>query len=302
MTETAPSQLPLPIDRRPVRVIECWNENPNDPLGRAPWWAVEDAAMAVTNLCDHLSVHYVQGYRRFLLSLPAGHPHGQHLMSSSQWLTMTPERREQLMDMLPAWKVDYPDAELYVYAGFNVADPASLHMPEPIVVPDITRDWAWFATNWREWIEECGIDGIGFDYTGLMLNRWAFVEVARALSIAGIKCIGEATPTVRPAYGHGTSAEVYLAPWFALDQYIHQRDPEGRWRFDPHTTECGVGLRRSMLIAGNPIRLRVTEPMIRDWVRRGLIPYVYTTWDDLVMQLERDRRATDPDTPAPMET
>ena len=288
------SKLPLAIDRRPVRVISLWNSNRNDPVGRDPWWA--DDEKGVENLEGLLDGYHSLGYRRIMLSLPAGHPRGQHLMSSSQWLTMTPERREQLKEMLPRWKLDHPEAEIYVYAGFNVADPTSLFMPEPIAVPDLDRDWQWFQDNWQGWIEDCDIDGIGFDYAGLSPNRAVFIEVARALSIAGVKCIGEAIPTTWAPNGHVLADEVLMTPHFALDQYIYGRDLQGRWRFDPRRTECGVGLRNSMRVAGSPNRVPVTEKMIRDWVRRGLIPYCYAKkWDELVMELERDRLATDPD-------
>ena len=40
----------------------------------------------------------------------------------------------------------------------------------------------------------------------------------------------------------------------------------------------------------------VTEELIRNFVERGLIPYVYASkWDEVVMQAERERLATDPD-------
>ena len=279
--------LPLAIDRRPVRMINCFNGDLNDPLMRAAWWA--DDETAVTDLETRLSGGYLVGYRRFMLILPAGYPHNQHLMPSSQWLTMPRERRHRLMALLPRWKerTRDPSVKIYVYAGFALADPRKLEMPEQrdAETPDITRDWAWFQANWRGWIEDCRIDGIGFDNSSNPKHVAAFVRVARVLSIAGIKCIGEAIPFVSKDGELALAEEVKQAPWFALDQFIANRDKRRRWRFDPTTTECGVGFRESMRVPGRE-RRATTERDVREFVSRGLIPYVYTSkWDEVVMEL-----------------
>lgn len=299
MSDTAQSQLPLPIDRRPVRMVNCFNGDPNDSLGRAPWWADANDAEAVLNLRRQLDRAYGAGYSRFMLNLPAGHPTGQHLMPSSQWLTMPRQRRRRLMAMLPNWKQSTRErsVEIYVYAGFALSDPYSLDMTELGVTPDIAPNWAWFQANWREWIEGCLIDGIGFDTASKPEHRAAFVKIARVLSIAGVKCIGEAIPlTSTESYEEtpggdltgGTTVparEVTQAPWFALDQFIATRDLRDTWSFNPATTEVGVGLRESMRMRDGS-RVPVTEAHVRGFFSRGLIPYVYSSkWDILVMEL-----------------
>ena len=294
-TNATTPKLPLPIDRRPVRMVNCFNGDLNDPLRRAPWWAGDEWR---AGFASRLETAYNQGYRRFMLILPAGHPQGQHLMPSSQWLTLPDERREWLLDWLPAWIAAHRGATVYVYMGFALAEPTSLVMPSQAgaQTPSILDNWPWFQANLRGLID-CGVTGFGFDNASNPKHVASFVETARVLSIAGIKCIGEAIPTqelgadrlVQP------SNERFQAPFFALDQFIEQRDPERRWRFNPRTTECGVGLRASMKIAGQDARVPVTEELIRNFVQRGLIPYVYASkWDEVVMQTERERLATDP--------
>ena len=203
--------------------------------------------------------------------------------------------------MLPRWKRGHTGTEIYVYMGIALSDPTTLVMPsqEEAMTPSILEDWRWFQDNMKGWID-CGVTGFGIDNASLPKHTKSFVEIARVLSISGIKCIGEAIPTeatledakafLRP------SRDTLSAPFFALDQYIHQRDPKGRWRFDPRTTECGVGASKWMRFGSRAAPILVTEEMIRDWVRRGLILYVYDKrWDELAMQLERDRKAHEPD-------
>ena len=300
-TNTTTSRLPLAIDRRPVRMISCWTgDYEHDRLGLASWWANDSGPVA--RLLCRLKSHYDQGYRRFMLILPAGYPRGQTLMPSSQWLTMSERRRECLVELMPGWKSNHPDIELYVYMGTALADPTSLVMPSQAEAktPSIVDDWQWYQDNLRGWID-CGVTGFGFDNASNPKHVKSFVETAQVLAIAGIKCIGEAIPTWELNERGGKlrmpkpGVEVYRAPFFALDQFIEQRDPERRWRFDPRTTECGVGLRDSMKIAGQDARVPVTEELIRNFVQRGLIPYVYSSkWDEVVGQIERERLATDP--------
>ena len=286
------SQLPLAIDRRPVKVIKLWA---NNKLGLHPPWASADG---VNWLKDELSAGYATGYRRFMLNLPAGHPPGQRLMPSSQWLTMSEERREQLLDMLPQWKADHPDTEISVYMGFPLSDPTSLWMPSSreAQTPSILDDWRWFQDNLQGWTK-CGVTEFGFDYAANPRHVASFVKVARVLAIAGIKCIGEAIPRVEVHNGFAVAKEVTLAPFFGLDHFIYERGFNDPWHVDPRTTECGVGISKWMRFGSRASPILVTVEMIRDWVRRGWIPYVYNEiWDELVMKLERERLATETET------
>ena len=290
-TDATTPSLPLPTDRRPAKVIKLWAYN---KLGLHPPWAADDG---VEWLEDTLSAGYDTGYRRIMLNLPAGHPQGQRLMSSSQWLTMPEPRREALLDMLPRWKRDHPGTEICAYMGFALSDPTSLWMPSSreAVTPSILDDWAWFQDNLRG-LTDCGVTAFGFDYAAHPKNVDAFIRLARVLAIAGIKCIGEAIPRVEVHNGFAVAKEVTLAPFFGLEQFIHERDPKGKWEVDPRTTECGVGISKWMRFGSRASPILVTEAMIRDWVRRGWIPYVYNEmWDELAMQIERDRLSEDPD-------
>lgn len=282
-------RLPLPIDPFLIRAINCFNGNLKDAFGRADWWAIADDVAAVAKLESVLTRLDRMGWRRFLLILPAGHPHGRRYMSSSQWGPMPERRRDALMSMLPRWKADHPDTAIYVYAGFNIGDPTNLYMPQlrsELVVPDITRDWSWFQANWRQWIEDCHIDGIGFDFAGAGMNRASFIRVARVLSVAGIRCIGEAVPTKTRLWSRRIypAPEAYQGPWYILENYLERIDPRRKWRFGPET-DISVAFRHTKTVVE-----------LREFLARGfkLINYSSSN-DDAMMEVQRTLLATDAD-------
>ena len=290
-TDITIPQLPLPIDPFFIRTINLFNGNLRDLFGRAEWWAVKDDEAAVATLERVLTRLYRIGWRRFLLFLPAGHPHGRRYMSGSQWLTMSPERRDALMVMLPRWKAEHPDTKIYVYAGINVSDPTSLLMPQlrsELVVPDIIRDWSWFQANWQQWIEDCRINGIGFDFAGADKNRRAFIKIARVLAIAGIRCIGEAVPRKTRLWSRRIypAPEAYQGPWYLLETTLGRWDPKKRWRFNPAITDISVAFRSKKTLAE-----------LQEYLDRGfkLINYSKSN-DEAMMELQRAMLATDTDT------
>ena len=282
-------KLPLEIDPYFIRTINLFNGNLKDPFGRADWWA-DDDEVAVATLGKVLTRLYGIGWRRFMLILPAGHPRGRRYMSSSQWGPMPGRRRDALMSMLPRWKAEHPNAKIYVYAGFNVSDPTSLPMPQlrsELVVPDITQDWSWFQANWRQWIEDCQIDGIGFDLASTKENRRAFVRVARVLAISGIRCIGEAVPWNTRFWSRRKypAPEAYRGPWYILENYLERLDPKKQWRFNSMKTDISVAFRHKKTLAE-----------FQEYLDRGfkLINYSSSN-DEVMMELQRTVLATDPD-------
>ncbi len=136
----------------------CSGDTESNYRGLASWWCdpEDDANGSYEQLADDLFVSgvdmlvskmdsaYVQGFRRFMLYVPAGNvwgtrsggtTYGQEYIASSQWWTIHPDKRTRLINALSAWTTN-PDRggiQLEVYSSFPIAgDPTSLCLGLPM--------------------------------------------------------------------------------------------------------------------------------------------------------------------------
>ena len=146
------------VDRRPVGVVQMWNGSfQQNPYGFAEWWYDHEdrpgyygqlpfqpvrnecgeivsvngyiLPRVVQNLLDRLDAGFANGWRRFVLYLPAGGVRDQlGPFSSSQWWPMPEWKREALQVYLKAWVLahEVDNVTLGVYMGYNIDNPCTI--------------------------------------------------------------------------------------------------------------------------------------------------------------------------------
>jgi hypothetical protein len=264
----------MPVDRRPIRVVSLWNATKLTPVGLNTGWAAPDGPQWLKR---QLEQGHAEGYRRWLLILPAGHPPGQLQMPMSQWLPIDAEKRARTVEILRQFRAEHSGGhdphgriEIYVYVGWVPHPPDSLRIEDRRGADPMSeiQHVHWMRPTIEGWIMEAGLDGVWFDWASSAPNRANLVVYARALATLGIKVGGEAVPIDRRGGGFDLSEEAFQAPWFALAREMKTWDPDRRWRVDPATTELFVGL--STHGPG------FTEQDILDWHARGFGFVVYS--------------------------
>ncbi|UCC74199.1 MAG: hypothetical protein JSV86_06475, partial [Gemmatimonadota bacterium] len=158
-------------DRRPIRILRLFNGQfpgvtNNDRGLRSDWWT--DAGAYLEPALDGFAS---QGYRRILLYAPAGRlyrpgPMNFDVYSSAQWETLPQQHQSDLAALIRPWTRRW-SAELYVYLGHRIADPASLAMDDavpPAHVPDPSdpQDLAVLQRNFDGYLA-AGLHGFFFD-------------------------------------------------------------------------------------------------------------------------------------------
>jgi hypothetical protein len=58
---------------------------------------------------------YMAGYRRIIVSLPAGTVYFQQYISSSQYWAMPAWKRDRLLCILSAWRISKPEMQIEIY-------------------------------------------------------------------------------------------------------------------------------------------------------------------------------------------
>jgi len=110
------------VDHRPIVMYSTWNGDFSDGeiRGRSKEWRDWDHSRAVSNLLEDMSEDYRLGYRRGILTLPAGTFKGMPT-ASAQWLSLDFIRWKVLKQMLPAWLAEHPDFRFGLYVGWHLA-------------------------------------------------------------------------------------------------------------------------------------------------------------------------------------
>jgi hypothetical protein len=269
-------------DRRPainVGIYAGYCQYP--PVGVPSWWDELDdldgngIADCVDELVERFDEAYAQGWRRFIMTLPAGSYLG--LMSSSQWWTMPPQKQQGLTLALPAWLDAHPDATLGAYVGFRIADPCLLCMqgcascyedcdaggdpcalcPEctgvPVAQVPLTTsadDMCVMRQNLEPWID-AGLTEIWFDKAGgNNVAQWeAMHRLAGDPDYAGRIRFG-----AEPIVIEGNQFDMQVPVMDAVERLTHvslrryyvprsRNAPPDMWVFDPATTEVHVMFR-----------------------------------------------------------
>lgn len=276
----------FPIDRRPVRMINTFNGNPDDPHGRHRLWAQSDTK-AIQWLERELNRAWRNGYTRIVLNLPAGRDRSFDpktgkvvYMSASHWLPMSETRRNKLAAFCRSWLAEHPGATLGLYSGFDLdPDPTDINYLGH-TIPDFSDEADREAMYGliQPWIEECGFSEVWWDVSSKPDRRDEAVRFSQWLSQMGIKAGGEAMPRVLPSY-NGKLDQSYLKamPWMALVPYFRLHDGNQQWEVDPNTTEAFYAIR-----PGDD----ATDLEILSAFQRGFIPWVYSaSLDDRVLKL-----------------
>jgi hypothetical protein len=160
----------------------CADDLEGNGRGLVPWWCdhwddpnctfdqvgIGDPpvfASGVLHLVSRLEGAYADGFRRFLLYVPAGsvwgelidhdgNPntprilYGQEYIASSQWWTIPPEKRSLLIDELDAWRANRTDAQIEIYSTFPMAsDPGSRCLGLPMNHTYYTDTEAFFVNS-----------------------------------------------------------------------------------------------------------------------------------------------------------
>ncbi len=298
-------------DRRPVAVIRCYNGNKDNTYGLLPHWLDR----GVPWLLEALETLWSRGFRRFMITLPAGRENLRNIpWPSAQWEvledagihTVSGSVRQDFTDHLPGLLADKPEAQVLFYLGFRIKSAYNRDMNEA-EVPDLRR-----ADHRR--VVHANMDGfiyltpddarpqIGFrlDNSSIPDNRDGLVALSHWFRAQDVSIGGEAIPTEA---GSNAPVLVERCPWFGLYRYHRRLDPEGDWTFDRASTEVGVGLHPLDSIncldywGGNQSeldRFRINDPaeLVDEFRRRGCIFYIYyefpsgapvSDWESLVL-------------------
>lgn len=172
----------------PAIIHRLHNGNAHDPLvrGRHPRWA---APTGVAWLAGELRRTHAAGYTGLhVLRLPAGIKPGQRRMTASQWETIEPERRRDLIGIIGPLAAEL-GITLGLYTGAWLSNPRDLIVHEPPVAPDPESDGHWMARNLGGWIELVGVREVWIDNAAAApgyLKRWApwFAETFPGVQLA----------------------------------------------------------------------------------------------------------------------
>lgn len=168
---------------------------------------------------------------RAILHLPMGSGRGS--MSSSQWETGEPWRRELLVRVLNEWLAAEPGRTVSIYIGCRVGDPA-VHDMTAAVPPDpddpVVLDR--FLATVKPWITRTKIHRVWLDNGSNPANREAVVKLARWCRKNLDLTIGmEALPRVED----GTLDWEIMreTPVMAFWRYYHNADRAMQWVIPP---------------------------------------------------------------------
>jgi hypothetical protein len=291
-------------DRRPIAVVRGYNgDHKNHTWGLAKPWREG----GVPWLVEELERLFVKGYRRFMISLPAGRekpPEGEKIpWPSAQWHVLdnagihapSCSVRQDFAELLTPWLKERPDAHALLYQGFQVASPYCRDMSLRRV-PGLhsEKDTGVIYQNTAGWLNLSPCNrapqiGFAFDNSSIPENQHVLVELAKTFRVWGIRVVGEAIP-LTPDNRKPKWDLIKAAPWFGLLQFYRRFDKEkgrligvdvdGTWRFDPTRTEIGVGIHEKL-----PFSDKTAEEVIRDFHARGFVFYVYGRGhDDMVLE------------------
>ncbi len=203
----------------------------NDP---DPKWAEDEIPDAFNWLMREMDTGISRGYRRIVLFLPAGTlieppgpPDGERPMSASQWWTMPQWKRDAFESVIAEWIDNHPDANVSVYAGYQVYDPCDL---ETLSAADVVCDDGLpFGTdeidacivynNVKPWLD-IGIREYWFDASAL--HPEGLLSITHADEYDNVHMGGEAVPVTNPCNPANATIDFYLAeraPWMAARRY-----------------------------------------------------------------------------------
>lgn len=250
-------------DRRPVAVIRCYNGTyQDDERGLNKHWQNDDTAGEW--LLSEADLLYKKGFRRFMISNPAGHPKNwgegkpMHSWPTTQWSELSSEKKKAVKNLL-SW-ADDNKASVFVYGGMRF---------DGWVTPDLDNsgDLQHLADDYGQWLKA----GVCFDNASKEDLRDNVPALLELWGKNGTFICGEAIPFLYPEY-------LTKCPWFALHRYIKSRAPD--YNADTLTTELGVGLHRDEFVEATD-----KQAFVDEYVQRGFVPYVYWRgWDDYVLK------------------
>ena len=223
-------------DRRPIRWIRPWAGFQSHPRGLRTECATADGWLAWT--LGQMTDRYADGYRRLAIILPAGKERGQDHHGVHHWWCLPEVVRSGLIDQLPLWLRDRPDAVVFPYQGFHQHDPRRFHngvsdcWSPNRQDPEHARLMALATEPWLSLSPSPGQVGLGFDAASKPEHRGLFLDWAWYFEQRGIPVIGEALPQDNGIL----DPKVGDARWWASTAFMAPFD----WTVDPLTTECHV--------------------------------------------------------------
>ena len=238
------------IDRRPVKMLRIWNGayHRNDH-GLSPGY---DGADGPERIAASLQSSYDEGWRRIWMLLPAG-CYQEDAMNGSleSWQLRDAGWKADMERYVGSWIATHPDVTLSIYTG-------------ALLRGKVTPTRVQLLENLEPWTR-LGVTEFGLDATSPDSHQVTYYRAVSVLKELGGRAVMEAIPVDddrQPQYSILDSQ-----PGFALKRFINNKDPEGRWAFNPDSHEifAEVGRGRS-----------VERDEIIDLLARGFIPVVYS--------------------------
>jgi hypothetical protein len=280
-------------DRRPVMAIHFYGATGN-PGGLLNWW-YDDASPwdegDITNgipgvfdeMMELMHNRYLEGWRRFILYLPAGAMPPPQKMASGQWWTLQGDdgaddwKRDGFEDYIfTAWRGAHQDmwnpVTIGVYGGWSVCDPGSLDM-EDAHAPSTSNadDMCLVYNNVQPWIT-LGADEYWFDTAALSVAAFSNLRLSPDYKNI-IRFGGEAIPASNNQLVY---AHIPGRAWMAQINYLLNNNAFG-WDYDnpaldPETTDLSVLFRGPL---GPPDELFDRDDMYELVVNLGYTPWVF---------------------------
>lgn len=225
-------------DRRPIKVIRPWAGLRDHPRGLRPGWRT--AAEYCDSLAGELDRGHASGFRRFVVMVPAGKPHGQDHHGLSHWHHLPHAVRSFLVEWLPGWLFDRADVVVSPYLGFHVTTGRRYHAPFSAARIPSSEEIADAVEPWLALSPQPGQVGIGLDASMRDDCRAGFLAFAEEMRARGVWTMGEAIPEGP----NGPHPDALLVPCWARRALLEIRDPAHQWTWNAATTEAIVLLQR----------------------------------------------------------
>lgn len=300
-----PEPVPFPEfpDRRPVLKIPLSDGNP--PIGMATsWYEFDDVPGYTQNMIiaehvfrERIKTEYADGWRRFILNLPAGYLEDQ-AMSGNQWTALTTARKAMMTRVILSFVTppapgqplgDYlPGARFGIYSGGSFStDPTSLKtIPTPPFTVVSFHDHL-------DYVQANALPYAAIGCTEFFIDASAYfpaelVATRNHASLLGIISIGgEALPLTNPGTPASAPNWTYISqtPWVGNATGFFAPNlgnvVESTLSFDRATTEIGVILDEHPLVSAEifpavnepPVGYTLPIAAMKTIVAKGFIPW-----------------------------
>jgi hypothetical protein len=301
-------------DRRPVRAIALyngsnllWGLNQQWVEGGVPW------------LFATMQAAHNKGFRRFMLTLPAGRlnqpnvpwPSAQWQVLDSSGITGTPSGsvRQDLADFITPWLASNPDVQVIVYLGGVIKsaydrDVQGAWVPDPRCPSDLRimhLNFDGFAALSPRKPSQIGF---WFDNSSPEEKRrmeYRVVEWLRAQTIwGGMEAVANDN-RISGDFSTNEPNEEYVkrVPMFGVRHFFDPtvfhtpapnaeivRDARATWRFDPLRSEIGFFLHAYPQQGAHGLSPEEGEDLLRQYHRRGFILGTYVErWEDAIQRV-----------------